>query len=51
MVEFHVGDFVELLCHDGAKFAGWIEGFTSQYVVLTGPRGFPLEDVKVMVHA
>lgn len=47
---FAIGDFVEIVCHDGKAFAGWLEDFTSQYFVLSG-RGFPHADVLAMQHA
>jgi hypothetical protein len=48
---FEIGEFVEIVCHDGKTFAGWLEDFTPDYLVLTGPRGFPHADVLAMQHA
>jgi hypothetical protein len=47
---FEIGDKVELICRDGARFKGWIDDWTTQYVVVDG-RGFPNEDIVCLEHA
>lgn len=47
---FAVGDFVEILCQDGAVFHGWLTDITEQYVLLNGPRGFANADIVHLRH-
>lgn len=47
---FAIGDFVEIICHDGASFAGWLQDFTPWYTTIDG-RGYPNEDIRLMTHA
>lgn len=49
MNEFMTGDWVEIICRDGARFAGVLD-WTDGLVLLNG-YGFPHEDVVVMQHA
>lgn len=50
MNEFSIGDWVEIVCHDGASFAGVLQDFNADYLLLNG-YGFPIADVVVMSHA
>ena len=49
-MDFAIGDYVEIVCHDGAVFKGVLQDFTRYYFILNG-CGFPFEDVRVMSHA
>jgi hypothetical protein len=53
MDEFHIGDYVQIMCRDRAVFTGIIQDFTMGehgYVILNG-CGFPIADITVMVPA
>lgn len=50
MNEFTIGDFVQIMCKDGATFKGVIQDFTEDYVLLNG-CGYMLEDIVTMEHA
>jgi hypothetical protein len=50
MPEFAIGDYVEILCCDGARFVGVLQDFTEDYVLLNG-YGYALDMILVMSHA
>lgn len=48
--KFTVGDFIEIVCRDGAGFRGFLIDFTDGWIVLTGPRAFPHSEIATMLH-
>ena len=44
---FAVGDWVEIVCHDGQRFRGVLQLLNLQYAVING-CGFPCEDIRLM---
>lgn len=48
-MDFEIGDPVEIVCRDGARFAGTLIDFTDNYVVLSPGLGFPHDEVAVML--
>lgn len=51
MPEFEIGDYVEIMCHDGKTFKGVLMEFTDLYFILTPGLGFPFDEVLTMVAA
>lgn len=49
-MEFEVGERVEIVMRDGARFAGVLWDFTEAYLVLSPGLGFPHADIVVMEH-